>query len=56
MLLLGTPVALPLALLAFVTAFIPYFGGAIAGIIIVLVTWGAVDSTASADHGRAAAG
>ncbi len=47
MLLLGTPVALPLALLAFVTAFIPYFGGAIAGLIIVLVTWGAVDSTAA---------
>ena len=47
MLILGTPVALPLALLAFVTAYIPYFGGAIAGIIIVLVTWGAVDATAA---------
>lgn len=43
MLLLGTPLALPLALLAFVAAFIPYFGGAIASFIIVLVTWGAVD-------------
>ncbi len=47
MLLLGTPVALPLALLTFVAAYIPYFGGAIAGIIIVLVTWGAVDATAT---------
>ena len=47
MLLLGTPVALPLALLAFVSAYIPYFGGAIAGIIIVLVTWGAVGATAA---------
>jgi len=47
MLLLGTPLALPLALLAFMAAFIPYFGGAIASLIIVLVTWGAVDSTAA---------
>lgn len=47
MLLLGTPVALPLALLAFVTVYIPYFGGAIAGLIIVLVTWGAVGGTAA---------
>ena len=47
MLLLGTPLALPLALLAFVAAFIPYFGGAIASLIIVLVTWGAIDSTAA---------
>ena len=47
MLVLGTPLALPLALLAFVTAFIPYFGGAIASLIIVVVTWGAVDSTAA---------
>ena len=47
MLLLGTPLALPLALLAFMAAFIPYFGGAIASLIIVLVTWGAIDSTAA---------
>jgi len=47
MLILGTPLALPLALLVFVAAYIPYFGGAIAGIVIVLVTWGAVDATAA---------
>ena len=47
MLLLGTPLALPLALLAFVAAFIPYFGGAIASFIIVLVTWGTVDSASA---------
>jgi predicted PurR-regulated permease PerM len=46
-LLLGTPLALPLALLTFITAFIPYFGGAIAAILVVLVTWGAVGSTAA---------
>ena len=40
MLLLGTPLALPLAVLTFVTAFIPYFGGAIAAFFIVLVTLG----------------
>ena len=47
MLLLGTPVALPLALLTFIAAYIPYFGGALAALIIVVVTWGAVDATAA---------
>ena len=47
MAILGTPLALPLALLAFVTGYIPFFGGAIAGTIILLVTWGAVGATAA---------
>lgn len=47
MFILGTPLALALALLTFITAFIPYFGGLIAGFIIVIVTWGAVDAMAA---------
>jgi predicted PurR-regulated permease PerM len=47
MLILGTPLALPLALLTFVTAYIPYFGNAIAGLIVVIITWGAVGAAAA---------
>jgi predicted PurR-regulated permease PerM len=42
MLILGVPLALPLALLSFVATFIPYFGGILSTIIIVLVTLGAL--------------
>jgi predicted PurR-regulated permease PerM len=47
MLLVGTPLAIPLAILAFVLGYIPYFGSAIAGIFIVLVTLGANGTTAA---------
>jgi predicted PurR-regulated permease PerM len=48
MLLLGTPLALPLAILTFVLGFVPYFGGVIAALVVILVTLGAVDATAAA--------
>ncbi|MEX1343871.1 MAG: AI-2E family transporter [Candidatus Limnocylindrales bacterium] len=47
MLVVGTPLAVPLAILAFVLGFVPYFGGVIAGVLIVLVTLGA-DGTGAA--------
>lgn len=47
MLVLGTPLALALALLTFALAYVPYFGGFIAGLIVILVTWAAVDGTAA---------
>ncbi len=45
MLVLGTPLAVALAILTFVTAYIPYFGGPIAAYLIILATWGAEGST-----------
>ena len=39
MMLLGVPLALPLAMLAFFSGYIPYFGGFIATGIILLVTY-----------------
>ena len=47
MLILGVPLAGALGLLAFVAAFIPYFGSVVAALIIVLVTYGAVGQTAA---------
>ncbi len=41
MLVIGTPLAIPLAILTFVLGYIPYFGGLIAGVLIVLITSGA---------------
>ncbi len=42
MVVLGVPLALPLAMLAFFSGYIPYFGGFVATGIIVIVTYGAV--------------
>jgi predicted PurR-regulated permease PerM len=40
MVLLGTPLAVPLALLSFMAMYIPYFGGIITTLAILLVTYG----------------
>ncbi|MEA2026120.1 MAG: AI-2E family transporter, partial [Chloroflexota bacterium] len=42
MLILGVPLALPLAVLTFVATYIPYFGGILTTIIVLLVTLGAL--------------
>lgn len=42
MFLLGVPLALPLAILAFLAAYIPYFGGIVASGLVLLVTLSAV--------------
>ena len=42
MLLLGVPLAIPLALLVFLSGYIPYFGGIITTLIVLLVTYGAL--------------
>jgi|GEM_PF-696391 len=42
MLILGVPLALPLAVLTFVATYIPYFGGIVTSIVILLVTLGAL--------------
>ena len=47
MLLVGTPLALPLAFLSFVLGYVPYFGGALGALAIVLVTLGENGSTAA---------
>ena len=47
MLLLGTPLAMPLAIFAFVLGFIPYFGGVIAGLLVVLATLAGVSTEAA---------
>jgi predicted PurR-regulated permease PerM len=47
MLIVGTPLAVPLAILAFVLGYVPYFGAAIAAILIVVVTLGAGGSSAA---------
>ena len=47
MLVLGTPLGLPLAILTFALAYVPYFGGLVSAFFIVLVTWGAQGSTAA---------
>ena len=44
MLVLGVPMALPLAVLAFLCGYIPYFGGIISTALILLVTLGALGS------------
>ena len=41
MLLLGVPLALPLAVLSFVATYIPYFGGIVTTIVILVVTYSA---------------
>ncbi len=46
MLILGVPLAAPLAVLAFLAGFIPYFGGIVTTAIILLVTWAALGPTA----------
>lgn len=46
MLLLGVPLALPLAILAFLTGYIPYFGGIVSTLIILGVTYGALGTGA----------
>jgi putative heme transporter len=43
--ILGVPLALPLAVLVLLAGYIPYFGGIVASIAILLVTWGAVGPT-----------
>ena len=43
----GTPLALPLSIVTFVLGFVPYFGGVMAGLLIVLVTLGGVGTTAA---------
>jgi putative heme transporter len=45
MLVLGVPLAAPLAVLAFLAGFIPYFGGIVTTAIILLVTWAALGPT-----------
>jgi predicted PurR-regulated permease PerM len=40
MLLLGVPMAVPLALLVFFAGYIPYFGGIVTTLIVLLVTYG----------------
>jgi putative heme transporter len=47
MLLLGVPLALPLAVMSFVATYIPYFGGIVATILILLVTYEAVGTGAA---------
>jgi predicted PurR-regulated permease PerM len=42
MVVLGVPLALPLAMLAFFTGYIPYFGGFVATSIILIVTYAAL--------------
>ena len=42
MVVLGVPLALPLAMLAFFSGYIPYFGGFVATGIIVIVTYAAL--------------
>ena len=42
MLILGVPLALPLAVLTFVATYIPYFGGILTTIVVLLVTLGAL--------------
>lgn len=46
MLLLGVPLALPLAILAFLAGYIPYFGGIVSTLIILAVTYGALGTWA----------
>jgi predicted PurR-regulated permease PerM len=41
MLLLGVPLALPLAVLSFAATYIPYFGGIVATVLVLFVTYGA---------------
>ena len=48
MLVLGTPLAIPLAMLTFFLAYIPYFGGIASGAVIAVVTLGAVGAPAAA--------
>jgi putative heme transporter len=47
LLLLGVPLALPLAVLSFVATYVPYFGGILATILILLVTYGAAGTGAT---------
>ncbi len=42
MYLLGIPLAAPLAVLVFLGGFIPYFGGLVSGLVILLVAWASV--------------
>jgi len=42
MLILGVPLAVPLALLVFLAGFIPYFGGIVTTVLILLVTYAAL--------------
>ena len=42
MVVLGVPLALPLAMLAFFSGYIPYFGGFVATGIILIVTYAAL--------------
>ena len=43
--ILGTPLVAPLAVIVFFGRFIPYIGGLITTILVVLVTWATVGST-----------
>ncbi len=45
--ILGVPLAGPLAVLVFVLSFIPYFGGMIATLLIVSITWATVGLNAA---------
>lgn len=42
MLLLGVPLAAPLAMFAFLSGYIPYFGGIVTTIVILAITWAAL--------------
>jgi predicted PurR-regulated permease PerM len=48
MAILGVPLAVPLAVLVFFAGFVPYFGGVITTILILIVTWASVGSAAVA--------
>ncbi len=47
MVLLGVPLAGPLAVLVFILSFIPYFGSLVATLMIVLVAWASVGAQAA---------
>ena len=53
MLLLGVPLAVPLAVLVFLGGYIPYFGGIVATLIVLLVTLAALGTGPSVRDARA---
>ena len=53
--LLDVPLVGTIALITFVTAYVPYFGAIIAGIFVCLITLGAQGLTGGVDHAGGAA-
>ncbi len=47
MVLLGVPLAVPLSLLVFLAGYIPYFGGILTTLIVLVVTYGSLGTTAA---------